>query len=52
MFPTASGGSSFTVMLPGEMALPEDLKKLNTSWDALRVLSQPLTWSCTLVVVQ
>src|SRR5580658_1017022 len=34
------------------MAAPEELKKLNTSWDTLRVLSQPLTCSCTLVVVQ
>jgi hypothetical protein len=31
-----------TVILPGAMALPEELKKLKTSWDVLRVLSQPL----------
>src|ERR1017187_535300 len=41
-----------TLMLPGAMALPEELKNVNTSWDALRVLSQPLICSCTLVVVR
>ena len=31
-----------TVMLPGAMVLPEESKKLNTIWEVLRVLSQPL----------